>query len=107
VLSTEHGGIGRNRVENDEVLVGSYNGDVTTRTFVTEIDLTNRDSFVTAGGIIDYVARMTAGLTGAMHFVGEATVVIDTKTNNHVDPQIAGYNFRNALPGDVILANNA
>jgi hypothetical protein len=50
---------------------------------------------------------MTEGLTSAMHFIGESSVVINTNVNNHVDPQITGYNFKNAQPGDVILANNA
>ena len=48
---------------------------------------------------------MTAGLTGAMHFVGEATVMITN--GSRVDPQIRDYYFRYAEPGDVILANNA
>lgn len=107
VFNTAQGGTGLSRVEEGEVLVGSNAGNITTKTFVTEIDPSDRASLVTAGAIIDYVRNMTAGLTGAMHFVGEATVVIDTKVNNRVDPQIIGYNFRDAQPGDVILANNA
>ena len=107
VFSTSQGGTGLNFVDDGEVLVGSRSGNITTKTFVTEIDPLERASFATVGAIIDYVAAVTAGLTGAMHFVGEATVVINTSINNHVDPQIAGYNFRNAQPGDVILANNS
>lgn len=107
VFNTAQGGTGLSRVEEGEVLVGSNAGNITTKTFVTEIDPSDRASLVTAGAIIDYVRNMTAGLTGAMHFVGEATVVIDTKVNNRVDPQIIGYNFQDAQPGDVILANNA
>jgi hypothetical protein len=94
------------QVDNDQVLVGSNSGSITTKTFVTEIDPTDRTSFATVGAIIDYVTQMTAGLTGAMHFVGETSIAISA-TNNHADPQIAGYNFRNAQPGDVVLANNA
>jgi len=86
-------------------MVGSNNGTITTRTFVTTIDPLDRTSFATVGAIIDYVAQMTAGLTGAMHFVGEATIPIPV--NSHVDPQIMGYTFRDAQMGDVILANNA
>lgn len=107
VFNTSQGGTGLSRVEEGELLVGSNAGNITTKTFVTEIDPTDRASLVTAGAIIDYVSQMTAGLTGAMHFVGEATVIIDTNVNNHVDPQIADYDFRKAQPGDVILANNA
>lgn len=107
VLGTSQGGTGLSEVDGDQVLVGSNDGTITTRTFVTEIDSEDRTSFATVGAIIDYVTSMTAGLTGAMHFIGETSVVIDLATNNHVDPQISGYNFRNAQPGDVILANNA
>jgi len=36
-----------------------------------------------------------------MHFIGEANVTITE--NSRVNPQISGYNFRMAAPGDVIL----
>lgn len=107
VFNTSQGGTGLTSVDSDQVLVGSHAGNITTKTFVTEIDPSDRASFATVGAIIDYIAEMTAGLTGAMHFVGESTVTIDTSINNHIDPQIPGYNFRQAQPGDVILANNA
>ena len=103
VLPTEYGGIGLTRVEDDEVLIGSINGTVTTKKFITEMDGT-RNAFATAGAIKDYVDEQTAGLTGAMHFIGETAVTI-AQTNSHVDPLIPGYNFRRARAGDVILAN--
>lgn len=106
-LPTARGGTGLSAVYEDELLVGSSNGTITARTFVTEIDGTNRNSFATVGAIIDYIAVMTAGLTGAMHFVGEATITIAVGDNSRADPQINGYNFREAQPGDVILANGA
>ena len=106
VLDSMHGGTGLSFVDNNEVLVGSNDGLITTKTFVTEIDPTDRASFATVGAIIDYITLMTAGLTGAMHFIGETSVSI-SPTNNHADPRISGYNFRNAQPGDVILANNS
>jgi hypothetical protein len=40
-----------------------------------------------------------------MHFIGESNAVITN--GSRVDPQIVGYNFREAKSGDVILANNA
>ena len=107
VFNTNQGGTGLTQVEDGEVLVGSLSGNITTKTFVTEIDPSDRASFATVGAIIDYIADRTEGLTGAMHFIGESSVVINTNVNNHVDPQITGYNFKNAQPGDVILANNA
>jgi len=107
VFTTARGGTGLSRVESDEILTGSATGEITTRTFVTEIDSNSRNSLATVGAIIDYIAEMTAGLTGAMHFVGEATVAIPAGANVRIDPQIPGYVFRNAQPGDVILANSA
>lgn len=107
VFQTSQGGTGLTRVEEDEVLIGSQDGTITTRTFVTYLDPSDRNSFATSGAIMDYIAEETAGLTGAMHFIGESSVIIDGSANSRVDPQIPGYNFRNAQPGDVILAGNA
>ena len=107
VFQTSQGGTGLTRVEEDEVLIGSQDGTITTRTFVTYLDPSDRNSFATSGAIIDYITEKTAGLTGAMHFIGESSVIIDGSANSRVDPQIPGYNFRNAQPGDVILAGNA
>jgi len=42
----------------------------------------------------EYVDNATAGLTGAMHFIGEAAVVITPYSS--VDPRIRGYNFGSA-----------
>ena len=107
VIPTSHGGTGLSTVNEDQILVGSEQGNIVAKTFVTEIDTTNRNTFATVGAIIDYIALMTAGLTGAMHFIGESTVAINPDGNSRVNPQISGYNFNNARPGDVILANNA
>ena len=106
VFDTSQGGTGITRVEDDELLVGSTSGNLQVRRFSTTIDEYERGNFVTAGAVIDYVLSQTAGLTGAMHFIGEATVPF-TEQTTRIDPQISGYNFRNAQPGDVILANNA
>ena len=38
-----------------------------------------------------------------MHFIGEASVVINPNTN--IDPRITDYDFSKAQPGDVILYN--
>lgn len=106
-LETAYGGTGLSRVEDNELLIGSNSGNITTRTFVTTFDGANRTDFATVGAILDYVTQMTAGLTGAMHFAGEATVPIDLSVNRRINPQIPDYDFAHAQPGDVILANNA
>ena len=106
VLPTQRGGTGLSSVDVDQVLIGSDDGNITTKTFVTEIDPTMRDTFVTAGAIIQYVAEKTAGLINAMHFVGETAVIISPDGTSHVNPQIQGYDFSNAQPGDLVLSNN-
>lgn len=103
-LPTERGGTGITFVDEDELLVGSLEGNLTKKKFVTEI-VNQRNAFATVGAIKDYVLDQTAGLTGAMHFIGESTIVIINGSN--VNPQIIGYDFANVQPGDVILANNA
>lgn len=104
-LDTEHGGTGLSLVQDDEVLIGSEQGTITTKKFVTILDPTMRNTFATSGAIIDYITTATAGLTGAMHFVGESNALITN--GSRVDPQVNGYDFRNVQMGDVILANNA
>lgn len=106
VLNTAHGGTGLSYVADDEVLIGSITGEITTMHFTNVIDNESLNALVTAGAVQNYVNQKTAGLTGAMHFIGESSVTIDSN-NNRVDPQIVGYNFRNAQPGDVILTGNA
>ena len=104
-LSTSRGGTGLTSVDEDEVLVGTESGNITTKKFVTELELGGRNTFATTGAIKDYVDNKTAGLTGAMHFIGDTAVLIEN--NSRTDPQIRNYDFRNAQAGDVILANNA
>lgn len=104
VLSTSQGGTGITRVEDDELLVGSLEGNLQVRRFVSHIEETDRNVFATTGAIIDYVTDQTAGLTGAMHYIGEATVEITNGSN--INPRITGYNFSKAEPGDVIIFNS-
>jgi hypothetical protein len=104
-LSTSQGGTGLTRVESDEILVGSNSGNITTKTISSNLTNGNSGDIPTSGAVISYVTTATAGLTGAMHYIGDATVAIEP--NSHVDPQIPNYNFNNVRMGDVILANNA
>lgn len=105
VFSTAQGGTGLTSVDADELLGGSINGDITKKTIATNLNNASNSDIPTSGAVISYVTNATAGLTGAMHFVGEAAVIITP--NSHTDPQIQNYNFNQAQPGDVILANNA
>lgn len=97
--SVTQGGTGTTAFSEGQVLIGNGTNQLTTRPIATEIT-TNTD-LVPNYLIKSYVDTAVEGLTGAMHFIGEATVVINPGSN--VDPRIGGYNFSQALPGDVIL----
>ena len=103
VLEVEHGGTGTNNLEYDSVLVGNGTNAVSTRPI--ETPLINNNNLATNRAIIQYINDATAGITGAMHFIGEATVEITN--NSSVNPRIQGYNFSAAQPGDVILFGSA
>lgn len=104
ILEVSQGGTGVSTIPAGSVLIGNDQGHVTTKEVITRIYSDSTSAIPTAGAVVSYVDNATAGLTGAMHFVGEATVVVNP--NSTVDPRITGYEFRNAQPGDVILANN-
>jgi len=71
------------------VLVGNGTEAVNFIPIATEMAMNN--DLVPNYLVKSYIDNATAGLTGAMHFVGEATVVINP--NTAVDPRIDGYNF--------------
>lgn len=93
------GGTGRTTLPEDEVLVGDGTNRVKTVPIAESI--ANNTALVPNYLVKNYVDNAVAGLTGAMHFIGDATVVI--LPNSSVDPRILDYNFSTAQPGDVIL----
>ena len=103
VIDVEHGGTGKATLDYDSILIGNGTGAILTRPI--ETTLTSNNNFATNRAIVNYIDNATAGLTGAMHFIGEATVEITN--NSSVNPRIDGYNFSTAQPGDVILFNSA
>ena len=82
------------------MLVG--NGTDPVRTIKIADSIANNDMLVPNRVIKAYIDEQTAGVTGAMHFIGEAAVVINP--NSSVDPRIAGYSIGIAEPGDVVLS---
>ena len=93
------GGTGRNSLTEDYVLVG--NGTDPVKLIPIAESIANNNHLVPNNLIKAYVDNAVLGITGAMHFIGDANVVINN--NSSVDPRISGYNFSNAQPGDVIL----
>lgn len=97
----EQGGTGRQVLTEDAVLVG--NGTNQVKLIPIAETIANNNHLVPNNLIKAYVDNAVAGLTGAMHFIGEARVVINN--NSSIDPQIQDYNFSQAQAGDVILYN--
>lgn len=102
-LSVSLGGTGLTSISADSVLVGTGNNTFTTRTIETIFDDTNNLS--TNHAIKQYIDTKTAGLTGALHYVGEANVEINPAVNANVNPQIPGYDFSKVQMGDVVTQN--
>lgn len=105
-VTVEQGGTGRTTLTEDSVLVG--NGTDAVKLIPIAESIANNNHLVPNNLIKAYVDNAVAGLTGAMHFIGEATVIISN--NSAVDPNIImgngeRYNFSEALPGDVVLFN--
>ena len=103
IITVEHGGTGQNSFESDSVLVGNGTGNILSR----PIDnvLLDNNNLATGHAIVAYVDNATAGITGAMHYIGEARVEITNGSN--VNPRIENYDFIGAQPGDVIIYNQA
>lgn len=100
-LTVAQGGTGVTSLNAGEVLVGNGGNAITTKELVSTIYEDEKNAIPTTGAVAKYVDSATAGLTGAMHFIGEAAVVITN--NSNVDPRITGYTFSQAEPGDVVL----
>ena len=101
--SVPQGGTGQTSFPEYTLLAGNGTNAITTVPIAEQVD--NTESIPTSRLVKQYVDTATAGLTGAMHFIGEATVVI--RNGSSVNPNIINYNFSNALPGDVILYNQS
>jgi len=97
--AVDQGGTGRETLTEDYVLVG--NGTDPVKLIPIAESIENNNHLVPNNLIKAYVDTAVAGITGAMHFIGDASVVINN--NSSVDPRISGYIFANAQPGDVIL----
>ena len=101
IATVEQGGTGLTTLPVGQVLIGNGNGAIYGRPIAEEI--TNNNHLVPNYLVKSYIDKAVEGLTGAMHFIGEAGVVINP--NSSVDPNIPGYELANAQPGDVILYN--
>lgn len=100
-LAPSKGGTGLNSLTEDAVLVG--NGQNAVKLIPIAESIESNNYLVPNYLIKAYVDNATAGLTGAMHFIGESSVPI--VNNSSTDPNIrAGDGSLYVVqPGDVIL----
>lgn len=101
ILSVGKGGTGLTSIAENHILVGNDTNGFTTRAISNTIQ--NDTTIPTGRAVFDFVERRTEGVQGAMHYIGEANVLIDTGANSVVDPRIQDYDFRYAKPGDFII----
>lgn len=99
VADVVQGGTGVTTLPSGQVLIGNGTSPITSTRIATDIE--NNNDLVPNYLIKQYVDNATNGIANAMHFIGEATVVI--RNNSSINPNIAGYIFSRARPGDVIL----
>jgi hypothetical protein len=62
----------------------------------------DNDTVPTTGAVASYIATKTAGLTGAMHYIGPATVTI----NNDIITVTGLPQGHTLIAGDVVTSNN-
>lgn len=98
-LGISQGGLGVTTIPNGQVLIGQGQNPISSIGIADEIAANNL--LVPNYVIKQYVDSAVAGLAGAMHFIGEATVTITNDST--VNPRIPDYDFNNVQAGDVIL----
>lgn len=99
-LGVANGGTGASTLASGEVLVGNGTGTVQTKAIDSAVTSAS-DNLITSGAVYTAIDQATAGLSGAMHLIGTATVAITNGST--ADPVISGYNFANKQDGDVVL----
>jgi hypothetical protein len=92
VAAVTQGGTGLTTLPEGEVLIG--NGENSLLSLAIDNEVLNNGHLVTNRAIKYYVDTATAPIERAMHFIGEATVVITP--NSGLDPRIGGYVFSQA-----------
>lgn len=95
-LTVDQGGSGTDYFEPGEVLIG--NGENAVQTIEISSSVDNTRTLIYNSAVKAYVDAAVAGLSGAMHYRGEATVPV----SGSINPQAADYDFAHALPGDVV-----
>lgn len=96
-VGVDRGGTGKTILQEGEVLVG--NGANPIRSIEIDSVVDANTHLVYNHAVKAYVDSAVAGLSGAMHFIGEATV----EPRGNADPRIPEYTFSRAQPGDVVL----
>ena len=105
ILGVSYGGTGLNTITQGQAIIGNGANAVTTKAIDTAISSTNSDHLITSGAVKTYVdnevSAIAQGITGAMHYIGTATVAIENGSST--DPGISGYSLAVAQNGDIIV----
>jgi len=102
-LPVNRGGTGASTLTSGEVLIGNGTNAVTTKAIDTTVNA-NSSNLVTSGAVSAAISTATAGLTGAMHFIGISTTTI---TDGGIeDPTIGNTTVTEKAKGDVVLYQN-
>lgn len=99
-LSVSRGGTGASTLTAGSVLIGNGTNAVTFKAIDTTVT-SGSSNLITSGAVESAIADATAGLTGAMHYIGTSTTAItDGGTQN---PTIGGNEVTTKNAGDVVL----
>ena len=79
-LEVARGGTGLNNIPANEVIVGNGTNTPTTKAISSSVG--NNDNLVTGSAVQAYVTSQMAGLSGAMHYIGETSDIITDGLKN-------------------------
>lgn len=99
-LEVARGGTGLNNIPANEVIVGNGTNTPTTKAISSSVG--NNDNLVTGSAVQAYVTSQMAGLSGAMHYIGETSDII---TDGYQGvPTITGKTYTTPAAGDVVTS---
>lgn len=99
-LEVARGGTGLNNIPANEVIVGNGTNTPTTKAISSSVG--NNDNLVTGSAVQAYVTSQMAGLSGAMHYIGETSDII---TDGYQGvPTITNKTYTTPAAGDVVTS---
>lgn len=100
-VSVAHGGTGLTQIPSGEVIVGNGTSTPSTRAIASSVG--NNDNLVTGNAVRSYISAQMAGLSGAMHYIGETEDVLTPDFEGA--PTIIGKTYTTPQSGDVVISD--